>query len=135
MDAQAPVEIATTQTALNTWVWQTTGDWRLEPGPHRVTLSRTYGTDPHRSIFIDAVVLSADPAFDPNSHFPWTVALDTGQQPAIKSYTLPQGLPPGQYRWRVEVYDDERLVNGLGQPGVSTPSREFSVTADGAPSG
>jgi hypothetical protein len=63
------------------------------------------------------------------------VAQDTGQQPMTKSFTLPQGLPPGQYRWRVEVYDDQRLVNGLGQPGVSTPNIEFNVTADGTPSG
>jgi len=128
MNADAPVEIATAQMPMNTWVWQPLGDYVLQPGRQAITLTRTYGADPHRSIFVDALVLSSDPAFDPASHTPWAVVTDTGQQPMTTSYSLTRGLAPGLYRWRVEVYDGNRLVNGSGQPGVSTQAREFVVT-------
>jgi len=135
MDAAAPIEIATAQTPLNAWVWQPVDDYELDVGRHTVTLSRTYGTSPHRSIFIDAVVLSADPTFDPGSHTPWILALDTGQQPFATSFTLSGGLPPGRYRWRVQVYDGDRLVNSLGQRGIGTDPQEFNVTTGGSPLG
>jgi hypothetical protein len=135
MNDEPPVEIATAQQTLNTWVWQIAGDYTLDAGQHKVILSRTYGVDPHHSIFVDAVVLSADPAFDPKVHTAWMVALDTGQQPRATSFNLEPGLPPGQYRWRVEIYDGDRLVNGLGQQGISSPTTEFYVAPEKLPSG
>jgi hypothetical protein len=100
----------------------------LGAGAHTLTFTRTYGSDPHFSLFLDAVALSSDPSFDPNTTALWSTAFDSGEvMSSALDYTLAEGLPAGRYRWRVGVFEGERLVSWQGQRGIQMPDAEFTV--------
>jgi hypothetical protein len=129
LDRNPPVEIALGgPDTFNRWQWEALGTTSLEAGEHMLTLTRTYGADPHYSLFIDAVALSADPVFDPNTTDLWRTAFDSGEVtlPTL-DYMLPEGLPAGRYRWHVRVFEGERLVDWQGQRGIQMPDAEFTV--------
>ena len=129
LDRNPPVEIAVGGSAtFNRWQWEALGTASLEAGEHMLTLTRTYGSDPHFSLFIDALALSADPSFDPNATDLWRTAFDSGEgMSSALDYTLSEGLPAGHYRWYVRVFEGERLVDWQGQRGVQMPDAEFTV--------
>jgi hypothetical protein len=124
-------EIANPATsALNQWQWEHVGRQTLTAGSHLVRLGRTFdrASDPW-PIFVDAVVLSADPAFDPNGQTEWTSVVDTGPTASAQyGATVALPLPPGHYRWRVKVTDGERLVAPDGSIGLFSPYGTFRVS-------
>jgi hypothetical protein len=81
------------------------------------------------AMFVDTVVLSRDPAFEPDGSGPWDTVLDTTvAATGADTYRAP-GPPtdPGRYRWRVQMRDGDRLIDRLGQVGQWTPYQEFTI--------
>ncbi len=129
LDRDPPVEIAVGGPAtFNRWQWEALATASLGAGAHTLTFTRTYGSDPHFSLFLDAVALSSDPSFDPNTTALWRTAFDSGEMmSSALDYTLAEGLPAGRYRWHVGVFEGERLVSWQGQRGIQMPDAEFTV--------
>ncbi len=116
-------------TPLNQWVWESLGSEALPAGPRELTITKEYGTTYHVAIFIDEVVLSADPTFDPSQQDFWDPVLDRSRAATgatIHREALP-ALPPGRYRWRVQLLDGQRLIDDNGQTGRWTAYSEFHV--------
>jgi len=129
LDRNPPVEMASGKpSTLYRWQWEALGAYSLEAGEHTLTLTRSYGTDPPFSLFIDAVALSADPSYDPSTTDLWRTVFDSGEvMSSALIYALPGDLPAGRYRWHVRVFEDEQLVDWQGQRGVQMPDAEFTV--------
>jgi hypothetical protein len=116
-------------TPLNQWVWESLGSEELPAGPRELTITKEYGTTYHVAIFIDEVVLSADPTFDPARQDFWDTVLDSARAAtgAATSREVLPALPPGRYRWRVQLLDGQRLLDDDGQIGRWTAYSEFHV--------
>jgi hypothetical protein len=129
LDRNPPVEMASGKpSTLYRWQWEALGAYSLEAGEHTLTLTRSYGTDPPFSLFIDAVALSADPSYDPSTTDLWRTVFDSGEvMSSALIYALPGDLLAGRYRWHVRVFEDEQLVDWQGQRGVQMPDAEFTV--------
>lgn len=110
------------------WNWEMVGEVDLQAGETPLTLSREYGSEGWKPVLIDAVFLSADPEFDPNENDLWTQVLDSGQIDSREtSHVLDKGLPPGAYRWRVQLLDGDKLVDAAGKKGIWSDKVEFQV--------
>jgi hypothetical protein len=128
VDDFEPVEFALGDGSnFDAWIWEPSGIYNLDAGQHTLELTRTYGEDPQYSVFIDALLLSADPGYDPNTDGVWELAFDSDKQPYAAQHELPDGLPPGEYRWFVRLFADDRLVNWLGESGLEMPPVSFTV--------
>ena len=113
---------------FNTWVWEKIGPYTLEAGQHTITASRTYGSDPQFSVFLDAFVISPNPDYHPEESDLWVTIFSSAPQNAEKtSYTYSRGLPPGKYRWWVAYAEKTGLVNWFGASGINAEPVEFSV--------
>lgn len=103
------------------WLWERLGDLDLPAGPVPVTLHRDYHGDRHMSVFIDALVFSVDPGYDPAGG-QWPIFY---QSPVVQTRAghfdlLSQAgagsdvtIPPGSRQWRVQVIVGDRLVDGV----------------------
>lgn len=121
-------EFARPDVPLGTWNWEMIGQADLNQGSNTLTLSREYGKEGWKPILVDALFLSADPAFDPNRDDLWTQIVDTGQITGnTTNYVLQNGLPAGTYRWRVQLLDGTKLVDASGKRGVWSEKVEFQV--------
>lgn len=124
----AKFEFARGDMPLGAWYWEKIGEVNLAAGAAPITLSRVYGKEGWKPVLVDAIFLSAAPDFDPEADDLWTQALDTGQiESAETRYVLEKGLPPGAYRWRVQLSDGNRLVDASGKRGVWSDKVEFRV--------
>lgn len=115
---------------LNRWIWERVGSFDLPAGEVLLAFSKDFGTAQHMSIFIDDLMLSGSPDFDPSQQSLWDTVLDTGPDTgAANKFRLEMPLQPGQYRWRVQLLDGEKLVGDLGRPGAWSAHQEFTVSS------
>lgn len=124
---------------LDTWVWQALGPFNLTQGEHTLGVEKSYGQDPHYGLFLDSVVISSDENFDPDNNGPWQMVFDSHETESPESNFMldaatkdcavctSDGLRPGRYRWRVQVFDGERLVDALGDRGVWSGYVELQI--------
>ena len=127
---------------VHQWVWEDLGRMHLTSGAHLLTLEKRYGPPPHSAIFVDAVILSADAGFDPNTQALWDQIANwegISEDELIwdgSSYTCEDcsglKLPAGEYRWRVQVKDDDRLVGSYGELGIWSDFASFRVMEEPA---
>jgi 4-amino-4-deoxy-L-arabinose transferase-like glycosyltransferase len=121
-------EFASNNNALNTWVWEDLGEYSLSSGDLPMALTRTYGNDPEYSVFIDAIVVTPDLVNSPDQVHIWEKILETGPlASASTKYTYTRQLPPGEYRWKVRIFDGNRLIDSTGANGVESPAAIFTV--------
>ena len=114
---------------LNEWVWEDLGTYYLSAGLLPLTLSRTYGKDEQYSVFIDGLLITSDLINPPDQVKVWNSIVDSGEVPSSTSkYTLPELLAPGDYRWKVHIYDGTFLVDFTGSRGLETPMSTFTIT-------
>jgi hypothetical protein len=115
--------------ALNEWVWEDLGSFNLSQGPLPITLSRTYGKDEEFSVFIDVLLITSDLVNLPAQVRVWdNVATTTEVQSSTSEYTLSEILPPGDYRWKIRIYDGNYLIDSDGLRGLETPMSTFTLT-------
>ncbi len=110
------------------WEWQSLGAVDLPAGPVRLSIIRHYDPDPPWQIFIDTIVLSLDSEIDLDGLRQWNSVLDTSTVVSSQTtfrYETP--LAEGDYRWRVEVYDGDRIIGWDGSPGYTSRDSYFSV--------
>ncbi len=124
--AGASLEIGSEIT--NGWEWRSLGWYDLPPGKQRVAITREYDGDSPWQIFVDAIVLSRQASFDPNTQAEWEQVLDTSTLSSTRNqFRYEQPLADGDYRWRVEVFDEDRIVGWDGTLGFTSPNSLFSV--------
>jgi hypothetical protein len=112
---------------LNRWVWDRVGPVRLKAGEHTVSLSRKLDPKVVMGMFVDSVVLTTDPRFDPATESPWETVVDSGiiSSDATSFAVDGAAILEGDYRWRVQVFDGDLLISADGSLGVWSDSREF----------
>jgi 4-amino-4-deoxy-L-arabinose transferase-like glycosyltransferase len=122
------LEFAENGSTLFRWTWKNMGEFDLAAGANPITLSRTYGASDQNSVFIDAIALTDDLTFDPERDPQWTPIFDSGDAAsAADTFTLPNPLPAGDYRWRVRVFNGDKLLDASGKLGVASGDGIFSV--------
>jgi 4-amino-4-deoxy-L-arabinose transferase-like glycosyltransferase len=113
---------------LSEWVWENLGMFSLSKGDFPMSLSRTYGVDEEYSVFIDAIVITKDLSNSPDRIRVWKPEVNTGEITSTASqYTLREILSPGEYRWRVQIFNDQFLIDSKGSRGLESPFTEFSI--------
>jgi len=123
------MEFARDSNTLDAWVWEDLGTYNLSQGQLPMTLSRTYGNDEEYSVFVDVLLITSDLVNSPDQVKVWESAVNTGEVPSTASeYTLPEILPPGDYRWKVRIYDGTFLIESSGARGLETPTTTFTIT-------
>ncbi len=123
------VEFAESGGLRNEWIWKNLGIFQLPAGSTPISLSRVYGQDPQYAIFIDSVVVTSDPTFQPERQREWEAVFTSGEIASnTAQYSLPSSLAPGEYRWSVRIFDGDRLVDVAGLRGVQSPLAVFTVT-------
>jgi hypothetical protein len=123
------VEFAGDSNTLNAWVWNDLGTYALSQGQLPITLSRTYGTDEEYSVFVDVLLITSDIVNQPDQIKVWQTVANTGEISSLTSeYTFPEILPPGDYRWKVRIFDDNSLIDSSGTRGLETPFAVFTIT-------
>jgi 4-amino-4-deoxy-L-arabinose transferase-like glycosyltransferase len=123
-------EFASNSTTLNAWVWDDIGTYTLSKGSLPIQLTRTYGNDDEYSVFIDSILVTSD-LLDPPDHISiWQNVLDSGMIPSASSeYSLPQALSPGEYRWKVRLFNGDRLIDSTGTQGVASQLASFIISS------
>jgi hypothetical protein len=94
----------------------------------------TQAVDPEPwAIFVDALLLSADPTFDPTTESEWLPFFESrADVPAhVSSGAFPvDGGERGSYRCWVTVFDGERLVDWNGEPGARSNEVDFVIYSE-----
>jgi hypothetical protein len=124
-------EFASNSNTLNAWVWDDLGTYSLSNGSLPIFLSRTYGNDPEYSVFIDSILITPD-LFDPPDQVQiWNNFLNTGDIPSASTqYSFAEALPPGEYRWKVRIFDGNRLIASTGEIGVESKIAIFNINPE-----
>lgn len=114
--------------ALNHWRWESLGWHGLPKGPQKLVLTREFPGEPPWQIFVDSVVLSRAADFDPQRQNPWVTVVATGEIASTRRQFQPgRRLPRGRYRWRVTLFDGDRLVDWRGHRGLTSQYAHFRV--------
>jgi hypothetical protein len=123
------LEFAGDESPLNGWVWMDMGVFDLSAGPLPLSLTRTYGTDEQYSVFIDTVVVTSDLDYQPGSEdSEWRMITSTGEINSTASmYPLGVDLLPGEYRWKVRIFDGDKIVDSSGERGIESDVNDFIV--------
>jgi hypothetical protein len=116
------------------WMWLDMPSLRLGTGVHTVRISRPIqepapGT---QALFVDTLILAADPAFAPWEDSEWLpfVELHEDVAPGINSGTFEYtGFPVGTYRCWVALLDNGRLLDQSAQAGAKSNPLEITVPA------
>ncbi|HEY4688352.1 MAG TPA: glycosyltransferase family 39 protein [Anaerolineae bacterium] len=113
------------------WRWQRPGDVDLNAGPLSIRLTRPFDTthEPFIALFVDAIVLSRDPNFDPQRDDRWQPVLQLREQDdkPTTSGTFQAHLEPGSYYCKMTVSDGERLLDKTGTVGLTSDPIYFQV--------
>ncbi len=117
---------------LSEWAWVQVASLPLGAGTHTVRMARpiqewTPGT---LALFVDALILSNDLAFDPEEDSEWLPFFELHEEvlPYVSSGTFRyDGVAPGNYRCWVTLLDGERLVDLNGEVGARSNVVEFTV--------
>ncbi len=124
-------EFASNSNTLNAWVWDDLGTYSLSNGSLPIFLSRTYGNDPEYSVFIDSILITPDLVDPPDQIQIWNTYLNTGNIPSASTqYSFAEALPPGEYRWKVRIFDGNRLIASTGEAGVESKIATFNVNPE-----
>jgi len=123
------VEFAENGGTLDQWIWKDAGTFELPAGTVPLGLTRTYGTDEEYSVFIDSIVLTSNLSFQPlTEDSEWQTAYASGEVLSTAAeYTLPSTLPAGEYRWKVRIFDSNRLVDYNGERGIESQESYFTI--------
>jgi hypothetical protein len=116
--------------ALGEWQWKWLGDLTLDAGPLPIRLTRPFDADSERfmALFVDAIVLAADPTFDPTRDDRWEPVLQLpGPDAAARGGAFEVRIGPGQYRCQITVGDGERLIDETGHAGLVSDPMYFEV--------
>jgi 4-amino-4-deoxy-L-arabinose transferase-like glycosyltransferase len=116
---------------LNQWAWSRVGPVWLSAGSHSIGLAREPDRDVFEHMFVDSLILTSDPQVNPEETSLWETVVDTGLVPSQSTSfaVAPDVVVPGEYQWRVQVFDGDRLVSADGSLGIWSDAREFSVTS------
>ena len=127
--ARQSLEFASGGSILDQWIWKDIGTFDLPAGQLPLELSRTYGKDEEYSVFIDAIAISSDLNYVPeNADSQWQTIKSTGEIDSEGTeYRLGKPLPPGEYRWKVRVYDANRIVDPDGERGIESDMASFKI--------
>lgn len=114
---------------LEMWFWERLGPFDLQVSDPLISIMRPSSKDiaSFRALFIDSLILTTSPDFDPNidsiwmTHFQHTIQLETGQIHG----TLPVNLPKEFYRCRISVPEDSALIDGTGSKPLQSPAIVF----------
>jgi 4-amino-4-deoxy-L-arabinose transferase-like glycosyltransferase len=121
-------EIAGYENLIDQWIWEDLGEFTLPAGPLSISLSRTYGQDDQYSVFIDAILVTADLGSLPGENSVWKTAWESDEiHLSASRYTLPEELSPGNYRWTVRVFDGDKLIDFTGARGITMPYATFTI--------
>jgi 4-amino-4-deoxy-L-arabinose transferase-like glycosyltransferase len=121
-------EFASNDNPLNQWVWEDLGEYSLPAGDLPIDLTRSYGNDQEYSVFIDTILLTPDLVDPPDQVRIWENVLSTEKIfSSSTEFTLPQPLPPGEYRWKVRIFNGTALIDASGAQGVESQVAVFSV--------
>jgi hypothetical protein len=113
---------------LDQWVWESVGTLNLPAGELTLGLGRLYGQDEMFSVFIDAILVTADLQNEPGEYSVWHDVLSVNEtNNPLSTFMVPEVLQPGKYRWSVRVFDGERLVDSVGIRGIAMPYATFTI--------
>jgi 4-amino-4-deoxy-L-arabinose transferase-like glycosyltransferase len=113
---------------LDQWNWESAGVFDLPAGPIVIGLGRTYGQDDQYSVFIDAILITPNLYAPPGPESVWKTTLTSEEDfSPISRFTLAEGLPAGEYRWSVRVFDGDKLIDSLGERGIAMPFAGFAL--------
>jgi len=116
------------QNPLNEWVWENLGTYSISKGPLSLILSRTYGKDEEYSVFIDALLITSHAITQPDRINIWESARNTIEGLSTsQEYSILEGLPEGEYRWRVRIFNGDSLIDSKGARGLEMPFATFTV--------
>jgi 4-amino-4-deoxy-L-arabinose transferase-like glycosyltransferase len=114
--------------ALNQWVWESIGVFRMPGDNLSIGLGREYGQEEMFSVFIDSILITPDISSRPEGVHVWEQVMTIREVQSTGSETwIEEGLTPGAYRWSVRVFDGDRLVDSGGNPGNPMPYATFSI--------
>jgi 4-amino-4-deoxy-L-arabinose transferase-like glycosyltransferase len=117
---------------LAQWTWERVGLLYIGAGAHTVRMARPV-QDPApgaEALFVDTVLLSADPSFDPSVGNEWSFFFESRDDvpDCVSSGAFELGDPaPGIYRCQVTLYNGSRLVDWNGQVGVRSNEIDFVI--------
>jgi len=70
--------------------------------------------------------LNFQPVYEDNI---WQNILSTGEiNSSSDQYKLTDILPPGEYRWKVRIYNGDKLVDLSGNRGIESDPAYFIIT-------
>ena len=122
------LEFAETGSPLNEWAWKDLGVFDLPAGETTIGLSRLYGHDDQYSVFVDTVVLTPDTRFNPGTDSEWETVMTSNEvRSQDESFAIADGLPPGDYRWKVRIFDGDLIIDALGERGIESVFTEFRL--------
>ncbi len=113
------------------WQWQSLAELSLQAGPLPIRLTRPFdlNEEPFIALFVDTLVLSPDPGFDPGRDPRWQPVLQLpGPDGEHSGGTFELHLQPGQYRCEVTAIDGDRLIDDSGAVGITSSPVIFEVT-------
>ena len=123
------VPFAGDQNSLNEWVWENLGTYSISKGSLSLILSRTYGKDEEYSVFIDVLLITTHAITQPDRITIWESARNPVEVPShSQEYLIPEGLPEGEYRWRVRIFDGDSLIDSKGARGLEMPFASFTIS-------
>jgi hypothetical protein len=116
------------------WMWLEVSDLQLGEGVHTVQMARPIqepapGT---LALFVDTIILSGDPSFDPAEASEWLPFTELNKDVAAETSSgvfEHTGFPVGSYRCWVALLDNGRLLDESAQPGAKSNPVEITVTA------
>jgi hypothetical protein len=117
---------------LNTWRWQWLGTLTLDAAPLSMRITRPFDLSSgvrYIALFVDAIVLASDPAYDPNQSARWVDALRVERPNEADQMRgrFDVDLEPGRYRCMITVADGDRLVDASGAIGIRSEPILFEV--------
>ncbi len=122
-------EFAEVGSPIEEWIWKSIGTYQLDSGELPLSISRTYGVDEQYSVFIDSVVVTSDLSFTPGLEDSlWQQVYSSGEIGTNNSqFKLNESMPPGEYRWKVRIFDGDRLINSSGARGIESDKAQFTI--------
>lgn len=117
---------------LAQWTWERVGQLYIGAGTHTVRMARPIqdSAPGDEALFVDTVMLSADPSFDPSAGNEWSFSFESRDD--VPDYTSSGAfelgeLAPGIYRCWVTLYNGSRLVDWNGQVGARSNEADFII--------
>lgn len=122
-------EFAETGSPIEEWTWKSIGTYELGSGELPLSLSRTYGADEQYSVFIDSVVVTSDLSFTPDLEDSlWEQAYYSGEIGTKESqFRMDESMTPGEYRWKVRIFDGDSLIDSSGSRGIESDKAQFTL--------